>query len=747
MRFPPTRLSEAELRLQAEVRAFLEDALPAGTFAPGLGMSAHRDPAFSRRLGERGWLGMSLPAEYGGGGRGFVDRFVVVEELLRWGAPVGYHWVADRQTGPTINRFGTEEQKRRFLPRICRGEVCFAIGMSEPDAGSDLSSLRTTGTRVDGGWLLSGTKVWTSGADQCDWLTVLARTSREQRPQAGLTQFLVDRHSEGLVVRPITFIDGTCDFAEVSLRDVLVPDDLVLGEVGAGWSQNTSELAFERGGPDRWLSTFGVVRAWLATGAARDDPAAQEVLGAALARYRTLRGLSLSVARMIDYGHLPVIEAALVKEMATRFEQDVVAAIADLYPRPVGLTSESAFERLLARAVLTGPSFTIRGGTNEILRTVVAKGLIRTASPEPPEPAPPDPPTAADPLLVEVADRIFADTCDAAALDRAEQTGWAEHAWRRAAEAGLPWLSLPAAVGGPGGTLADALAVLFIAGRRAVPLPLAETGLLAGWLLSEIGYPLPAGPVTVVPGDPRDTLVLRGCALTGRAYGVAWAERADAVVALVADERGRDSIAVCAPGGWSRAPGTNLAGEPRDALAFEGAQVQVHPAPPGVDAAALRLRGALSRIALIAGALTEASAVTQAYTAQRTQFGRPVNSFQAVQHHLVTLAQQAALARMAADQAGQAAVRGPARLEVLAAGVIAAAAAAEGARVAHQAHGAMGLTREYALQRLTRRLWSWRGEYLSTRRDAARIGLAAARAGADLLYPAITGGSSVLEPQ
>jgi acyl-CoA dehydrogenase len=158
-----------------------------------------------------------------------------------------------------------------------------------------------------------------------------------------------------------------------------------------------------------------------------------------------------------------------------------------------------------------------------------------------------------------------------------------------------------------------------------------------------------------------------------------------------------------------------------------------------VDGTTLRRRGALSRVALIAGALAAASDMTQAYTAQRVQFGRPINRFQAVQHHLVTLAQQAALARMALDRAARAMNAGPAAFEVTAAALTAATAAAEGARAAHQAHGAMGMTREYPLQLFTRRLWSWRTEYLSTRDDAAALGAEVLRRGADALYPMITG--------
>ena len=376
MRFEPTELTERELALQREVREFLAAELPRGSFTPGLGMGASRDPAFSRRLAERGWVGMALPRRYGGGDRSAVERFVVVEELLRWGAPVGHHWVADRQTGPVINRFGTEAQKERFLPPICRGELSFSIGMSEPDSGSDLASVQTRASRVEGGWLISGTKVWTSGAHVNDWFIVLCRTSDEPDRHQGLSQLLVDLRAEGLRVNPIPFLDGTEHFNEVVLTDVFVPDDLVLGEVGGGWAQNTSELAHERGGPDRWLSTYLVVEQFLREhGGSPPGRRAEALLGEATARWWGLRQLSLSVARQIDSGQAPGVESALVKEMGTRFEQDVLAAVqrqVDLEPSP---DSRSLFERLLVRAILTAPSFTIRGGTNEILRSVAARGL------------------------------------------------------------------------------------------------------------------------------------------------------------------------------------------------------------------------------------------------------------------------------------------------------------------------------------------------------------------------------------
>lgn len=374
IRLVETELSGAERELQAQVRAFVAERLPAGE--PGLGVAARFDPAFSRELGRRGWLGMSLPREYGGGGRSAVDRFVVAEQLLAAGAPVGYHWVADRQSGPGIARFGTEEQKRRFLPAICRGELCFAIGMSEPDAGSDLAALRTRAVPVPGGWELTGTKIWTSGADVADWLVVLCRTSDDGH--AGLTQLIVDRRGPGVTVSPIAFIDGSRDFCEVALDAVFVPDGLVLGAVGGGWSQNTAELALERGGPDRWTSALSLLQAWLDSGvAAGADQDLRRDLGTVVAQLWALRGMSLSIARAVDAGASPTVEAALVKELGTRVEQRIVDVVADHVGRTPDPGDADPVQRLLARAVLTAPAFTIRGGTNEVLVGVVAKGLHR----------------------------------------------------------------------------------------------------------------------------------------------------------------------------------------------------------------------------------------------------------------------------------------------------------------------------------------------------------------------------------
>lgn len=374
MRFPPTILSDEECRLRTEVRDFLAgevDVLGRTDMAGG----ADRD--FSRRLAARGWVGMSIPAEYGGSGRSAVDRFIVAAELLAAGAPVGGHWVSDRQTGPAILKFGTEEQRRQFLPAIAAAEVEFSIGMSEPDSGSDLASIRTAGTPVEGGWRVRGTKVWTSGAHRNDFLLALVRTSREERKHEGLSQLIIDLSADEVTVRPIIGLDGRHEFNEVVLDDVFVPDAMVLGEVGSGWSQVTSELAYERSGPDRWLSTFGLFRLFLkrrcASGCARE----LDAIGRIAARYRVLYNLSLSIARVIDTGGAPAAEAALVKDLGTVFEKRVAETIRDLVQLPSDTDDADPLARELAASILTLPSLTLRGGTTEILRGIAARELLR----------------------------------------------------------------------------------------------------------------------------------------------------------------------------------------------------------------------------------------------------------------------------------------------------------------------------------------------------------------------------------
>jgi len=347
------------------------------------------------------------------------------------------------------------------------------------------------------------------------------------------------------------------------------------------------------------------------------------------------------------------------------------------------------------------------------------------------------PHAAADPLLVETVGRLLGAAASFEAVEQAEADGWCAPAWDALAEAGFPWIAVPESAGGSGGTLTDALAVVRVVGAHAAPVPVAETGVLAGWLAVAAGLALPDGPATVVPGDV--ILRIEGGRLRGEAV-VAWAARASRVLALVDGPDGL-SVVSAAPAVLDVTRRTNLAGEPRDLVRFDVAvsDVELAPAPADLDRDQLLRRGALTRIVLSAGALEAMSQLSVDYTHQRRQFGRPVAAFQAVQQHLVTAAQCAVRASMAADLATRAVAAGDGAFEVAAARVVVDEAAVLGTRAAHQAHGAMGVTREYPLHHLSRRLWAWRHEHGPAARWRRQLGAQVVAGGADVLFPTLTG--------
>ena len=262
LRFDPIRLPSECVALRKEVRAFLADEIAAGTFDPHQPNREDSDaPEFSRRVGARGWLGMTWPKKYGGHERTFLERYVVTEEMRVANAPTRRFFVADRQSGPVLLKYATERIKMDILPRICRGEVCFAIGMSEPNSGSDLFAAKTKATKTDGGFLINGTKIWTSSAHIADYMIAIFRTSppTKENRRHGLTQFLVDMKTPGIKVNPIGQITGQFEFNEVVFTDAFIPDDHMLGEIDGAWKQATSELAYERSGPERFLETYYVL--------------------------------------------------------------------------------------------------------------------------------------------------------------------------------------------------------------------------------------------------------------------------------------------------------------------------------------------------------------------------------------------------------------------------------------------------------------------------------------------------------
>jgi len=373
-----TRIPAEDEALRAEVRAFLAQAisgLPPHVRARSWGGYSAE---LSRQLGEKGWIGVTLPREYGGGGRSAFTRYVLVEEYLACGAPVGSHWIADRQSGPLILKYGTEAQKRFYLPRICRGEAFFCIGMSEPGAGSDLASVKTRAVPNDKGFVLNGQKIWTTNAHHCHYMIALVRTSGEAGDRhKGLSQVIVDLSLPGVSVRPITDLSGDSHFCEVFFDNVQLPPDALIGQEGQGWEQVTAELAFERSGPERLFSSIVLFDEWLAWLRATGERSegALRLAGRVFTELAPLRAMSVAVQDKLVRGESPIVEAALVKELGTTLEQSIPAAIADdLFAREA---SEVPLELLRTLNYVTevAPSYSLRGGTRDILRGMIARGL------------------------------------------------------------------------------------------------------------------------------------------------------------------------------------------------------------------------------------------------------------------------------------------------------------------------------------------------------------------------------------
>ena len=373
-----TRIPADDEALRTEVRAFLSDAMrevPAHIRAKSW---SGYDPAFSRELGRRGWLGITFPKAYGGGGRNAFARYVLVEEFLNFGAPVGSHWIADRQSGPLILKYGTEAQKQFYLPPICRGESFFCIGMSEPNSGSDLASVKTRATKTDSGWSLSGQKIWTTNAHHCHYMIALVRTSGEaQDRHKGLSQVIVDLSLPGVTVRPITDLSGDSHFCEVFFDNVQLTDDALIGAEGQGWEQVTAELAFERSGPERLYSSIVLFDEWLAfirTPQGR-TPESVRLAGKIVSQLAPLRAMSVAITEKLTRSESPVVEAALVKDLGTCVEQLIPGAIADdLFSRE---SQDIPLELLHTLNYVTqvAPSYSLRGGTRDILRGMIARGL------------------------------------------------------------------------------------------------------------------------------------------------------------------------------------------------------------------------------------------------------------------------------------------------------------------------------------------------------------------------------------
>jgi alkylation response protein AidB-like acyl-CoA dehydrogenase len=679
-----------ETALRREVRRFIAEQVEA------LGIQLECDswlsgfsPEFSRAQGARGWLGMTWPTEYGGHGRTERERWIVNEELLAAGAPVAAHWIGDRQSGPALLKHGSEELKQRYLPAMARGECFFAIGMSEPDSGSDLASVRTTARRDGEGWVLNGTKVWTSGAHRADAMIALVRTSPVD-PSArhkGLTQFVIPMRTPGITVNPIVSLDGGHHFNEVVLDDVRLTDADLLGNEGDGWKQVTSELAYERSGPERFLTTFPLL-------AAAADASSAE-FGQTVAELTTLRAMSAAVADALGRGQAPAVEAALVKDLGTRFEGRVIDLARRLHPREADPDSADDLTRHLAHSVTHSPGFTLRGGTNEILRGIIAKSL--TADPVRP---------AGDAAAAVAAMCAGTEVFEASGIwsperGRALLNKMLADGWHR--------VGLPEELGGHGGELRDAADVT--AALVGTPSPLADTLIVAARLLTRAGLALPDDAEIVIVVAAPDAALTDG-RVTASVTRVPWASWASHLLVPVADGTGT-TLALVRADAATIAPGRNVADEPRDTVAVDAPAVATAHIDAPLDDTLLRveLNGALTRSVQISAALAHLVPMTTMHVGDRVQFGRPLLQFQAVQQSLAELAAEASAAQAISNVAIANAGTSRVPLLIAAAKARAGLAAGTGARIAHQLHGALGVSQEHALHRYTRPLWAWRDEF------------------------------------
>jgi alkylation response protein AidB-like acyl-CoA dehydrogenase len=378
MDFAPTPEQET---FRAEIRAFLAQEMPPGSSSEDSWITGF-SLEFSRKLGARGWIGLTWSRKYGGQEKTYLDRVILTEELLRAGAPVAAHWLGDRQVGPALLAYGSEEQKAEILPRLCRGEVVFCLGMSEPGSGSDLASLRTKAVEEGDHFAITGQKIWTSFAHVADYAYLVARTDPTAPKHKGISEFLIDMKLPGITVRPLVDITGEHHFNEVFFDNVRVPKQWLIGEKNRGWYQIASQLDYERSGIERLLSNYPLFREAVQYAKERglsQDPLVRGQLAQMQIELEMGRFMVYRVAWMLSQGGVPNYEAAMAKCFCTEVEQRIAQTVSNLLGDYAILLPGSPAARLAGRAAreyLYAPAYTIQGGTSNVLRNIMAiRGL------------------------------------------------------------------------------------------------------------------------------------------------------------------------------------------------------------------------------------------------------------------------------------------------------------------------------------------------------------------------------------
>jgi alkylation response protein AidB-like acyl-CoA dehydrogenase len=374
-------LTPGQQSFRTQIREFLANEIPSGSSFED-GWITGYSPEFSRKLGARGWIGLTWPKKYGGQEKSYLDRLVLTEELLRAGAPVAAHWLGDRQVGPALLAYGSEEQKAEILPRLTKGEVVFCLGMSEPGSGSDLASLRTKAVEEGDHFAITGQKIWTSFAHVADYAYLVARTDPNAPKHKGISEFLIDMKLPGVTVRPLVDLTGEHHFNEVFFDNVRVPKRWLIGEKNRGWYQIASQLDYERSGIERLLSNYPLFRdtvKYARETGLTEDPLVRNQLAQLQIELDMGRFMVYKVAWMLSKGGVPNYEAAMAKCFCTEVEQRIAQTIGSLLGDYAILLPGSPAARLAGRAAreyLYAPAYTIQGGTSNVLRNIMAiRGL------------------------------------------------------------------------------------------------------------------------------------------------------------------------------------------------------------------------------------------------------------------------------------------------------------------------------------------------------------------------------------
>lgn len=379
------RFTEEQEKLRKRLRDFLEDEIKKGLWKPEADAVRHTiDRAFSKRVAAAGFVAVNWPKKYGGQGLTFTDRLIITEEMLRYGAPIACHWLGERQVGPCLLKFGTEEQKEEFLPRMARAEISFALGLSEPNAGTDLASVQTSAVRDGDYYRINGQKVWTSRAHDADYIWALVRTDpNAPKKHEGLSQFLIDTKLPGITVKRIHDMSGTDGMNEVFLDDVRVHEKYRVGAENKGWLQIVANLDYERGGPDRLMSNHLLLPLLVEycqetkrNGKPMiDDPDIRKKLVQLKIEYEVGRMLIYRNHYFYDKGVVPNYEAALSKCYSCEFEQRVANTVMQILG-PYGLLeADSKYAPLRGMAITTYmycTAYTLQGGSSTTLRTIIA---------------------------------------------------------------------------------------------------------------------------------------------------------------------------------------------------------------------------------------------------------------------------------------------------------------------------------------------------------------------------------------